>query len=227
MTRPPADRRHPLSPIRATVRLMLSVGVALLTAAWIQPPHGAWWLRALAGWDAGSLTLATLAWIIISKTDARGTRRRASEDDPGHKVVFLIAVASSMVSLLAAGIVLRSVKGMQPRDAALWTVVALAAIVLSWVLTHTSYTFRYANLYYRDARKNSSSSCVQFPGTADPADIDFAYFAFTVGMCFQTSDVAVMTTEMRREVLVHAVLSFVYNTAIVALALNLVISLLS
>ena len=101
------------------------------------------------------------------------------------------------------------------------------AIALSWILTHTSYTLRYAKLYYRDPQRPRDAGCLNFPGKGPPADIDFAYFAFTIGMCFQTSDISVETREMRREVLVHALLSFVYNTMIVALALNLAISLFS
>lgn len=229
MTPPPAPARHPLSLRRATGRLMLSLVVGIATAALLTPLHIEWWLRGLAGWDSASLTLAALAWNIIVRADASETRRRAGVDDPGRKMIFVIAVASSLVSLLAAGVVLHWVKALPPRDAAVWTALAFAAVMLSWTVTHTSYTLRYAHLYYRDAgdRDQAESGGIQFPGTEEPADIDFAYFAFTIAMCFQVSDVVVTTTRMRREVLVHAVLSFIYNTMIIALALNVAISLLS
>jgi uncharacterized membrane protein len=222
-------KRHPLSPKRATVRLALSVTVGLVAAALANPSRSQWLLRGLAGWDAASLTLVTLAWTIIMTADASQTRLRAGEDDPGRGVLFLIGVGSSLMSLLAAGMVLRVVKTLPPDEKFFWTTLAFAAVVLSWTVTHTGYTLRYANLYYRAraGRPASECECLEFPGAKDPADIDFAYFAFTVGMCFQVSDVVVATTQMRREVLVHAVLSFVYNTTIVALALNLAISLLS
>jgi uncharacterized membrane protein len=104
-----------------------------------------------------------------------------------------------------------------------WTLLTLAAIVLAWVVAHTVYTLRYAHLYYgRGGHKG-----LQFPGDEQPADTDFAYFSFTVGMCFQVSDVVVTSTICRRAVLLHAVLSFIYNTAILALALNLVFSSMS
>ncbi|HEY8080089.1 MAG TPA: DUF1345 domain-containing protein, partial [Labilithrix sp.] len=94
---------------------------------------------------------------------------------------------------------------------------------LSWVVTHTAFTLRYAHLYYR---KHATAKCFQFPGTDQPSDMDFAYFAFTVGMCFQVSDVVVASSRARRAVLLHAVTSFVYNTTILALSLNLVTTLL-
>jgi uncharacterized membrane protein len=222
-------KRHPLSPKRATVRLALSVMMGLVAAALAYPSRSQWLLRGLAGWDAASLTLVTLAWTIIVKADASQTRLRAGEDDPGRGVLFLIGLGSSLMSLLAAGMVLRVVKTLPPDEKFFWTTLAFAAVVLSWTVTHTGYTLRYANLYYRAraGRAAAECECLEFPGAKDPADIDFAYFAFTVGMCFQVSDVVVATTEMRREVLVHAVLSFAYNTTIVALALNFAISLLS
>jgi uncharacterized membrane protein len=228
MTTRAAVDDHPLWHKSATVRLVLSV-IAGVAAFLLLTPHAIdWRLRALAGWDAASFTLAALAWIIILRADAAETRRRAGVDDPGQKTVFFMAVASSLVSLIAAGLGLRWVKSMPAQDEAIWTAIAFGAVVLSWILTHTSFTLRYAHLYYRQQRGRApGQECVEFPGTDRPADIDFAYLAFTIGMCFQTSDVVVKTSAMRREVLLHAMLSFVYNTAIVALALNVVISLLS
>src|SRR3989337_128161 len=140
---------HPLSPKRATVRLALSVAIGIVAAASVNPTRSEWWLRGLAGWDAASLTLAALAWSIIMKADASETERRAGSDDPGRKVLFLIALASSLVSLFAAVVVLRLVKTLPPREEVFWTTLAFAAVVLSWIVTHTTYTLRYANLYYR------------------------------------------------------------------------------
>lgn len=97
------------------------------------------------------------------------------------------------------------------------------AVVLSWVVTHTMFTLRYAHLYYGDGEVGG----LDFPGVEPPVDDDFAYFAFTIGMCFQVSDVVISSSRIRREALLHALLSFVYNTVILALSLNLVFSLSS
>jgi uncharacterized membrane protein len=78
-------------------------------------------------------------------------------------------------------------------------------------------------LYYRD--DGDGEGGLEFPGREAPAYFDFAYFAFTVGMCFQVSDVTVSSRNLRRAVLGHALLSFAYNTAIIAVAINLVIGL--
>ena len=100
---------------------------------------------------------------------------------------------------------------------------AFWAVVSAWAVTHTAFTLRYAHLYYDDS---GGKGGLDFPGGEPPDDFDFAYFAFTVGMCFQVSDVAVSRSAFRRWVLAHALLSFAYNTAIVALTINLLADLL-
>jgi uncharacterized membrane protein len=100
----------------------------------------------------------------------------------------------------------------------------LIAVGLAWTLTHTSYTLRYAHLFYRE---NDHEGGLEFPGRDEPDDFDFAYFAFTIGMTFQVSDVGVTSPLIRRTVLAHALLSFAYNTVIIALAINILAGFLN
>jgi uncharacterized membrane protein len=93
-------------------------------------------------------------------------------------------------------------------------------VAICWALTHTAFALRYAHLYYREDAEGVGG--VDFPGKGAPTYFDFAYLAFTIGMCFQVSDSAVTSPQIRRAVLLHALLSFVYNTAILAFVLNLV-----
>ncbi len=188
----------------------------------ITPSHIPWSVRAIVGWDAGALTMIAFAWAIIFRQDAKRTARRAGAEDPGRNFVWAIALASSGWSLFAGAVVLREIRTFPPDEAHLWTVVAVAAVVLSWVLTHTAYTLRYAHLYYRHGKVGG----LEFPGGQPPSDMDFAYFSFTLGMCFQVSDVVVSSSRIRRAVLGHALMAFAYNTMILALALNLVFGLL-
>ena len=99
----------------------------------------------------------------------------------------------------------------------------LLAVTIAWLLTHTSFTFRYAHLYYR--ADDEGIGGIQFAGDEPPSYFDFAYFAFTIGMCFQVSDVCVSSPQIRRLVLLHAVISFAYNSIILAFVLNLVFGL--
>jgi uncharacterized membrane protein len=101
----------------------------------------------------------------------------------------------------------------------------ILTVVSAWALTHTAYALRYAHLYYRD--DDDGEGGLEFPGKIDPDGVDFAYFAFTLGMCFQVSDVTITSRAIRRTVLSHALLAFLYNTVVVALALNFVLNFLS
>jgi uncharacterized membrane protein len=101
------------------------------------------------------------------------------------------------------------------------------AVVLGWLLVHTIFSFRYAHLYYGDRdRNNESDGGLIFPGRADPSYCDLAYFSFVIGMTFQVSDVQITDQRIRRLVLGHGLISFGYNTAILALVVNVVSNLL-
>jgi uncharacterized membrane protein len=219
----PQRKRSLFSPRRASGRFMMAIALGVAATLPFMSHPVAWWVRAVVGWDAASLALVAILWTIILRADPLETKRRAGQNDPGRMAVFTLALGSSLFSLFAAAFVLRKVRTLPAAEEATWTLLALAAVALSWVLTHTLYTLRYAHLYYR--RKNPGG--LVFPGDDPPCDIDFAYFAFTVGMCFQVSDVVVGCTRLRRAVLFHAVISFVYNTTILALALNLVFGSIS
>jgi uncharacterized membrane protein len=210
---------HVLSPQRAVVRFVVAlfagVGAAVLT-----PGSLPWTLRLMVVWDvaAGALLVQSLA--ILLSADADATQRRAGAEDPGRNVVFTLAVLSCLFGLFAATLGLRLSGGKGETQG--WLGLSVLSVALSWLLTHTMYAFRYAHLYYRGERDGG----LLFPGTERPDDSDFAYYAFTLGMCFQVSDVQITSRYIRRSSLVHALISFLFNTTIVALALNLVSRLL-
>jgi uncharacterized membrane protein len=91
-------------------------------------------------------------------------------------------------------------------------------VVSSWALSHTVYSFRYAHLHYGDP--DDVPDGLIFPSDDKPAYVDFAYFSFTIGMCFGTTDVKIKERHLRRAVTPHAVLSFAYNTVILALTIS-------
>lgn len=225
----PEHAFHPLDVRRAKNRLLVSLVLGVVTYFALQPilTGSGWAVRLIAGWNAGALTLLALAWAIIWECDQERTRRRAATEDPGRNAVWAIVLGASTLSLFSSAYVLRRASTLAPRYEALLVILCLAAVVIAWCLTHTAYTLRYAHLYYRDDDDDGTGNGgLTFPGDTQPDYFDFAYFAFTVGMCFQVSDVAITSSVIRRAVLVHSVLAFAYNTAILALAMNLVAGLL-
>ena len=178
---------------RIALASLLGVAVTLLLAA-----RYSWAVALISGWDAGGVILVGLAWITIFTADAAETGKRAAADDPGRTLVYAVVLATSAISLGAAVFLQRQSSVVAPRFEALLAVLCIGTVALSWTLTHTAFTLRYAHLYYREDDEGIGG--VDFPGGAMPTYMDFAYFAFTVGMCFQVSDVQVTSHQIRRAV---------------------------
>jgi uncharacterized membrane protein len=112
-------------------------------------------------------------------------------------------------------------------DNILFPLICVSGIILSWFLVHTTYTVHYAHQYYDTAPGDTTKDArgLEFPGDEAPDYIDFAYFAFVIGCCFQVSDVEVSSRIIRRSVLLHQLISFGLNTFVVALTINLIAGL--
>lgn len=213
-----AASSRPLGPRRALHRLLLALlaGGLALAVSWMFAPR----YPILIGWNAAGVVLLLLSWASIAGADADRTKQRAGSDDPGRTLVYVIVVLASVISLFAAFVLSRRAHALAPQDAHELTWLCLSSVALAWALTHTAFTFRYAHVYYRD--DDDGIGGVEFPGGQPPTYFDFAYFSFTIGMTFQVSDATISSSQIRRSVLLQALIAFVYNTVILAFVLNLV-----
>ncbi len=202
---------------------LATIAIAVLAPAWL---HGI--LRGVAAYDAGTLVLLAVCWTLGMQQDPRRTSARASMEDPGRNAVLGVVLLTVAVALISA----ISILGRGPHvptatEKAFVYGLGIAAVVLGWGLIHTMFTFRYAHMYYfDDDDDNEADRGLKFPGTDDPNDYDFAYFAFVIGMTFQVSDVQITDRGVRRVALGHGLISFAYNTAILALGINIISGLL-
>jgi uncharacterized membrane protein len=211
--------RYRIDPHRALLRVGIALAFALVVGGGVWLVDRSIPIAVLAGWDAGGLLLLSLSWASIGPADAAETHRRSASEDPGRTLVYVVVLITASASLLAATVLSRYVKTITPSEERLAVVLCIATVALAWLLLNTTFTQRYAHLYYRDDAEGIGG--VEFPGGAAPTFFDFAYFAFTVGICFQVSDVAVTSSQIRRAVLLHAVIGFVFNTTLLAFVLNL------
>lgn len=177
-------------------------------------------LALLVGWDSACAVYLTWIWSGILKRDADETARRATTTDPDRAVTDVLLLTAAVASLVAVGIVL--VRATHSHGAAelVGVGLGLVSVVLSWTLVHTVFTLRYAHLYY-----TGPDGGVDFNDPDPPTYSDFAYLAFTIGMCFQVSDTTLRAKTMRRTALRHALLSYLFGTGILATTINLVASL--
>lgn len=206
-----------IDPRHTVGRLTCSVLAGVL-AGTLLPGALGWAVRVVSGWCVAATLLLALAWVVIANSDVHRTRLRCRYEDPGRLLVWVVVVVGCFFSLFAAGGLLHNAHDVTARSQVL-VGLCLWAVGCSWCLTHSAFTLRYAHLYYREDENGEGG--LEFPGHQPPDDLDFAYFSFTIGTCFQTSDVTITDRIIRRTVLLHGVISFLFNTAILALALNL------
>lgn len=212
---------HPLQRIAAG--LVLSGIVYLFTRH--MPISGLF--RFLLLWDVFAFTYCAFCWIIFfSRTDTE-IRQVASREDGSRMLVFILILLACFVSML---MVLQLILSKNAGDAGklFYLIVVVAGILLSWFMVHTLFTIHYAYLYYDDAEGNPAihAGGLEFPEEhARPNYLDFAYFAFVIGMTFQVSDIQINRRKIRQVVLLHGLLSFGLNTFIVALTINLIAGL--
>ena len=184
--------------------------------------------RAVAAYDAGALLLIVILWVLGMHAHPKDTECRAAVEDPGRNAVLALVIVSVIGGLASAiSIIGRGPHVANAGEKSIVYVLGLAAVFLGWFLIHTLFTFRYAHLYYYDDDgDNEADRGLTFPGTQMPNDYDFAYFSFVIGMTFQVSDVQITDSGVRRVVLMHGLISFAYNSTILALVINLVSGLI-
>lgn len=195
--------------------------------AYAGPPWLTGLPRAVAAYDAGAVLVIAISWLFAMRATALETQSRAVLDDPGRNIALTIVLLSVAFGLASAVVILgRGPHAATAQEKAIEIGLGILAVIAGWIVIHTTFTFRYAHLFYFDDDEDGTAQRgLKFPGNAEPNDYDFAYFSFVIGMTFQVSDVMITDAGVRRVVLVHALISFVYNTAILALGINLVSNL--
>lgn len=197
--------------------------------AWLAPADFRAATRGVVAWDGFCYTILALTWATIFTADAAHLRRVATRQDPGRTATFAAAMLAATVSLVAVALLLHILKTLPQREQFERVLVSVVAVGGSWLLLHTLFTLRYAHAYFSEdstADPPDPRGGLAFAGTAPTTYWDFAYYAFTIGMTAQTSDTGVTTLAMRRLTLAHALLSFGFNTAVIALGVNVVSGLL-
>jgi len=211
----------------AVTRVLISLGIAVASFIFVACGGLEILTSITLGWDVFCLSLIVLSWISFFTLSESQVRQQAQRQDESRYIIFTIVLLSILVSLAGILLLMRSSNESLIREA-VHRGISLLGVALSWILLHTVFTLHYAHLYYFDDGSKSSEKHVcglDFPQDDTPDYLDFAYFAFVVGMTFQVSDVEVTTKKVRRFVLLHGFISFVFNTIIVALTISIISNL--
>jgi uncharacterized membrane protein len=177
--------------------------------------------RILLGWNVGVwIYLAWTGWT-MARSDAAHLKRIALAQAEGARTVLIVVALAALASLGAIILELAGAKAAGPGHALPHVLLTLSTIVGSWLLMPTLFSLNYASLYHAGPGDEGG---LKFPDTDaafEPDYSDFLYFSFTIAVASQTADVAVTNRATRRLVLMQALLSFVFNTTILAFTINI------
>jgi uncharacterized membrane protein len=198
-------------------RLLICLGGGLL-AAGLTVVAGVPEIAVLVGWAVTASGLLLWVWRISWPRDSEGTKRLAEEEGWTHvtDTVVLSAAVASLAAVVEA--LIRSGTGDAVGVATV--VLGVLVVILSWALVNTVFALKYARLYY-----SGGDGGIEFGQEDPPAYSDFAYVAFTVGMSFAVPDTSLVDTQIRKVGLGHALMSYLFGTVVIAVAVNLVTNL--
>ncbi len=199
----------------AAQRSLIVVGIAVVVGLVVMP-FGPWQLAPLAGWAAGAAWWLVTVWRKLLPLGPQDTESLATREDDSRVAAELLLVSASVASLLGTGFALIKANQTTGGGKAFLTTAALLTVVVSWAMVHTLFALRYAHMYY-----TKPIGGIDFKSRDDRPDYhDFAYVAFTIGMTFQVSDTDIQSREIRRAVLRHALLAYLFGAVILAVAVN-------
>jgi len=201
-------------------RFIFSVAVALACYA-LFFGHLRWEKHLILSWDAFTLCMLVLAWARIATAQPKAVLRTARLQHSTRKWIFLFVLVAACASLAAVFFLLQPVKGLTATRAGGHIAMALVTVLLSWALIHTIFALQYAYLYYCRHPAGGGTALIFPEGKGEPDYLDFAYFSFIIGMTSQVSDVQIASKEVRRWALLHGLISFAFNTAVLALGINI------
>jgi uncharacterized membrane protein len=199
-------------------RRLLLAGVAGLVLLpllplWLRPAT-----RMLVAWDLTAAIYVGFALWMVFRTNVETCRMRASLYDQSDWVIMTVVVVSAAASFAAIFSELAAIKsGKGP--VAIEVIVTGVTVVLSWSFTHMIFALHYANIYYRPHHRGPPGG-LDFPGEHAPDYRDFLYYSFVLGCACQTADVNTTSSEMRMVSLAQGIIAFAFNTAILALMIN-------
>lgn len=202
-------------------RLLVAAAVGI-AAFFLLPKDWTFTARVLVAWNLGVWPyLVALVWLMV-RSSVEGVRGIARQEDASSVGLMVLMCSAAILSL--AAIMVELAHGRDAGETSLFVYgVTVLTVVGSWCLVGALYTFHYAHLYYASPPNRLP---LRFPEELQsPSYIDFMYFAFTISVAVQTSDVSVRTRSMRATVLVHSVLSFFFNLAVLGLSINIAASL--
>jgi len=170
-------------------------------------------LTAMAGFDVAAGIFLVTCLPLLRTREAAVIHDHAARNDANRTL--LLVVTGVVTGVLLLSIAAETV-GHRPEPVT--KVLIIVTLIIAWIFSNTVYAFHYAHLAY--SKPTGGCAGLDFPGTSEPVYWDFVYFAFTLGMTFQTSDVTISSEHIRRVVTIHSLAAFIFNIGVLAFTIN-------
>lgn len=193
----------------------LAFALVLLVAGAIAVPLLGWRHGVMAAFDAGAAVFLLSCWPLVAHEPAE-MRQAARRNDANRAVLLAITFMMMLVILTVIASDLFQARTLQPGPIGL----VVVTLVLAWSFSNAVYMLHYAHLFYGADETGKDCGGLRFPETEEPDYLDFAYFAFCLGMTFQTSDVDITSRRLRAVVTLHSLAAFVFNLGILAFTIS-------
>lgn len=207
-------------------RLIVAVLAGLCAYSAAMALGVAWRIASLGAWNLAAAIYLALVWRLYLTADDQEVRDRAARWDEPAGVIALIVLGAMTASLTGVFAVLASSQGVSGATRTIVVALAAATLISSWFVVQSLFVGHYAHRHFQDVQKRGKGGGFLFPGDAPARYTDFAYLAFCVGATAQVSDPGVQSRPLRNLVTAHAVAAFFYNTAILALGVNILSSII-
>src|SRR6516225_3276687 len=182
-------------------------------------------LNLLIPYDVGVAVYLGLFCVLMERASPENAAEMTRRGEPNNRLVLITVMAMSLVSLVGVAAMLNHPPGRPRWEVNLHMTASLLAVILSWFLAHIYFGLHYMQLYYDDTVVDGNRTYhlgLEFPERPTADFWDFMYYSFTIAMCYQTSDVTVTSTRIRRVTLVHAIFSFLFVSAIIGFVVNVI-----
>jgi uncharacterized membrane protein len=209
--------------VHGHARLWIAVAVGIAGFFFLTPALS-FISRMLLSWDIGVVLFLVMIYVWMKGQTADQICSHYIDEDPSGPVILVAVTAAALLSLLAVVEPLATLKQAGHVERVWRFGIAAITLIASWLLVPTMFTMHYADMFYSAPPRDRP---LLFPKTERPAFWDFAYFSFTIATACQTADVSTTDVSVRRVVILHSIISFAFNLAILGFAINITAGLIS
>jgi len=206
--------------ISASLRLLI-ISITGLAAFFLLPSDTSLTIRIAIAWVIAGSEYLILTYMMMYSSNENNMLALAKKEDDGAAIILLITVLASVASLFTIVLILSAAKSLLISESLKHIGLVLATYAVSWLLVHTAFALHYAHAYYQEYEKTQLVPLI-FANKLKPTYVDFLYFSMVVGMTCQTADVNIASSKIRFWVMIQGMTAFIFNTSLLALAMNLI-----